>query len=427
MKRREWGARSFWTRLMGTVAAGLMAVTVLAGGSAQAAKPVKIGFGMALTGALAGGGHAALLAMQIWADDVNKKGGLLGRPVELVYYDDQTKPANIPAIYSKLLDVDKVDFVVSGYGTNLAAAAMPIVMERKKVFLSLFATAANEKFKYPYYFSMFPAGPNPIVDFSTGFFELAAKQTPKPKTVALLGDDAEYPRNALEGARVNAKKYGFQIVYDKFFQPGTPDLTPTLRAIKALNPDLLYVATYPPGSVAVVKAAKEVDIKPKLFGSGLVGLQFTTIQMNLGPVLNNLLVFHLWVPEPTLKFPGTEDLIKKYQARAAGKKIDPLGYYIVPQAYAYVQILGQAVEATKTLDNVAVGKYIHAHEFNTVVGKVRFTKDGEWAKSRMLQIQFQNVKKAGDINEFNRPGRLVVVYPPDLASGKLVYPFPGFK
>src|SRR5215831_9286608 len=87
----------------------------------QGAAPIRIGMGMALTGGLAANGKAALLAMQIWKDDVNKKGGLLGRPVELVYYDDQTNPATVPQIYTKLLDVDKVDIVISGYGTNLIA------------------------------------------------------------------------------------------------------------------------------------------------------------------------------------------------------------------------------------------------------------------------------------------------------------------
>ena len=129
---------------------------------------------MALTGGLAANGKAALLAMEIWRDEVNKNGGLLGRPVEFVYYDDQTKPASVPGIYTKLLDVDKVDFVVSGYGTNLIAPAMPIVIERNLVFMGLFGLANNEKFNYPYYFQIMPAGPSPAQEFSRAFFELAA-------------------------------------------------------------------------------------------------------------------------------------------------------------------------------------------------------------------------------------------------------------
>ena len=129
-----------------------IAITAFTVPAAHAQKPLKIGFSMALTGPLAQAGKGALLAMQIWAKDVNDGGGLLGRPVELVYYDDQTKGANVPLIYAKLLDIDKVDFIVSGYGTNITAPAMPLVIDREMVFISLFATAVNQHFNYPYYF-----------------------------------------------------------------------------------------------------------------------------------------------------------------------------------------------------------------------------------------------------------------------------------
>src|SRR6266516_6945153 len=172
---------------------GLIAALALVGicrPPVQAAQPVRIGFGMALTGGLAANGKAALLAMEIWRADVNKAGGLLGRPVEFVYYDDQTKPASVPGIYAKLLDVDKVDFVVSGYGTNLIGPAMPIVIERQRVFMGLFGLANNEKFNYPYYFQIAPNAPSPAQEFSRAFFALAAQQNPKLRTVALVGADA---------------------------------------------------------------------------------------------------------------------------------------------------------------------------------------------------------------------------------------------
>src|SRR6266850_6609760 len=155
-----------WTQgILSFTVVGIVIGALALGGSgalvAQAADPIKIGFGMALTGGLSANGKPALLALQIWKDDVNKKGGLLGRPVQLVYYDDQTKGATVPGIYTKLLDVDKVHFVVSGYGTNLIAPAMPIVMERKLVFPALFGLANNEKANYPGYFQIMPAGPRP--------------------------------------------------------------------------------------------------------------------------------------------------------------------------------------------------------------------------------------------------------------------------
>src|SRR5438876_3077391 len=169
--------------------------------AALAQQPLKIGFGMSLTGPLAGNGKAALIAMEIWRDDVNAKGGILGRKVEFVYYDDQTSPATVPGIYTKLLDVDKVDLVVSGYGTNVIAPAMPIMMQRKLTFMSLFGLNVNSKFKYDRYFQIMPAGPDPAVDWTRGFFEIAMTLNPKPQTVALVGADAEYPHLALDGAR----------------------------------------------------------------------------------------------------------------------------------------------------------------------------------------------------------------------------------
>ena len=254
---------------------------------AQAQDNIKIGFGMALTGGLAGAGKAALIAMQIWADDVNAKGGILGRKVELKYYDDQTNPATVPGIYTKLLDVDKVDFVVSGYGTNLIAPAMPIVMQRGLVFPALFGLAVNEKFNYPNYFQIMPAGPKPLTDWSRGFFEIAMEQDPKPKTIALVGADAEFARNAVKGARIHAKRVGLEIVYDQTYPPRTPDYTPIVRAIQARNPDIVYVGSYPPDSVGMVKAATEVGLKAKMFGGGMVGLQYASIMTALAPAPRN--------------------------------------------------------------------------------------------------------------------------------------------
>lgn len=182
-------------------------------GAVSAANPIKIGFSMALTGPLAPNGKQALLGAQIWAEDVNAKGGLLGRPVTLVHYDDQSNPSTVPGIYTKLLDVDKVDLVISGYATNMVAPAIPVVMQKNKPFVSLFALDANAEFKYPKYFSFIPTGgPDPKAVLTEGFFQVAAAQRPKPQTVTLAGDDAEFSHNAMEGARTNAKNYGFKVV-----------------------------------------------------------------------------------------------------------------------------------------------------------------------------------------------------------------------
>jgi branched-chain amino acid transport system substrate-binding protein len=408
----------------------IIGAVVLAGAGvfvARAADPIKIGFGMALTGGLSANGKPALLALQIWKDDINKKGGLLGRPVELVYYDDQTNPATVPGIYTKLLEVDKVDLVISGYGTNLIAPLLPIAMERKLMIMGIFGLANNEKYKYPNYFQISPNGPEPETSTALGFFELAARQNPKPQTVAIVGADAEYPQNALVGARELIKKFGFKTVYDKTYPPSTTDYTPIVRAIKATNPDVVFVASYPPDSVGMLRAAHEVGLQPKLFGGGMVGLMFTSIMTSMGPMLNGVVNYDFWAPEPPfLAIPGIKEFLKEYQARAEKAGVDALGYYLPPYSYAVGQVLAQAITATKGLDQQKLADYIRATEFSTIVGKIKFGKNGEWAKGRTLMVQYQKIQGTG-IEQFRGPGKKVVLYPDEFKSGNIIYPYAAAK
>lgn len=424
MTRRT--TRRFGGMILGVLAAAAVFVSLALAPAARAAEPIKIGFSMALTGGLAGAGKGALIAMQIWEKDINAKGGLLGRPVKLIFYDDQTNPATVPGIYTKLLDVDKVDFVVSGYGTNLIAPAMPIVMQRGLVFPSLFGLAVNEKFNYDRYFQIMPAGPAPLTDWSKHFFDIAMAQNPKPKTIALVGADAEFAKNAVKGARINAKKLGLKIVYDRSYPPRTADYTPIVRAIQARKPDVVFVGSYPPDSVGMVKAANEIGLKTKLFGGGMVGLQFASIMKALGPKLNGIVNYDFWVPEPTLKFKGVEAFLSKYQEAAKGKGVDPLGYYLQPYAYGYLQVLGDAINATKSMDHGKIAKYIHANTFDTVVGKVKFAKNGEWASSRVLMVQYQGIKD-NNLATFTKAGTRVVLSPKAFKSGTINYPYTKVK
>src|SRR4029079_1891161 len=281
----------------------------------------------------------------------------------------------VPGIYSKLLDVDRVDLVTSGYGTNLIAPLMPIAMERKLMIMGIFGLANNEKYKYPAYFQISPNGPEPETSTALGFFELAAKQTPKPQTVAIVGADAEYPQNALVGARELIKRFGFKTVYDKTYPPSTVDYTPIVRSIKATNPDILFIASYPPDSVGMLRAIHEVGLQPKIIGGGMVGLMFTTVMTSMGPLLNGVVNYDFWAPEQTMMFPGIKEFFKEYQPRAEKASMDPLGYYLPPYTYAAGQVLGQAVESTKSLDQQKIADYIRSHEFDTIVGKVKFGKN----------------------------------------------------
>ena len=394
---------------------------------ARAAEPIKIGTGMALTGGLAANGKAAILAMKIWEEEINAKGGLLGRPVQLIYYDDQSNPSTVPGIFTKLLDVDKVDLICGDYGTNLLAPAMPVVIQHNMTFFALFGLDVNREFQYPRYFAMQPAGgPNPSAAFSQGFFEVAAAQNPKPKTLAIMAADAEFPHNAADGARENAKKAGLQIVYDKTYPPNTTDYSPIVRAVDAANADVVFSASYPPDAVGIVRAANEIGIKAKLFGGGLVGLQYASIKQQLGPMLNGIVNYDFWEPAKTLEFPGVEEFLKKYQAKAASEGVDPLGYYLPPFAYANLQVLQAAVEGTNSLDQDKLADWLRKNTIKTIVGDLAFGSNGEWKEARVLQVQFHDVQ-GSDLDQWKTDAKQTILWPDKYATGKAAYPYTSAK
>jgi len=416
-------------RFSGAVSEILFAISVLLAGAfvpvsaaAQMGEPVKIGYSMSLTGGLGPNGRSALLAQKIWEEDTNSKGGLLGRPVKLIYEDDQTNPATVPGIYAKLLDVDRVDLIIGPYGTNLLVPGMPIAMQRKKVFIGLLGTAVNSTFNYPSYFSMSPNGPEPKSAYTKGFVEVAVRQNPKPRTVAIVAADGEFALNVSEGAREDVKAAGLTVVYDRRYPSATTDLVPVVRAIAETNPDLVIVCSYPPDSIGMVRAVNEVGFKPKMIGGAMVGLQSTAVKARLGPLLNGWTNYDVWLPVPKMQFAGVDELIKKYQVRASVEGVDALGYYMAPWSYAQLQVLSQAVTATESFDDAKLGDYIRANAFKTVVGELRFGTDGELAQARTLQVQFRNVK-TNDLVQFKDISTQVVVAPTEYESGKLIYPY----
>jgi branched-chain amino acid transport system substrate-binding protein len=404
--------------------AGLAAAPAPA--SAQSRDPIKIGFSLALTGPLAPNGKQALLGAKIWEEEINAKGGLLGRKVELVNYDDQSNPATVPGIYTKLLDVDKVDVVVGPYGTNLNAPALPVVMQKGKTFVGLFGLDVNSEFHYPKYFSMLPTGPKPREAFTEGFFQVAAAQNPKPQTLALTSEDAEFSRNACEGARENAKTYGVKIIYDKTFPPGTTDFSPIVRALQAANADLVIVCSYPLSSVGIVLSANELGLNPKMLGGAMVGLQATVFKDKLKSKLNGIVNYETWVPSPKLMAPAA-DFFKTYQERAKGAGVDPLGYYLGGWGYAYFQLVGEAIEGAKTTDDDKLADYLRAHEFKTIMGDVKFGKNGEWTKSGMLQVQYHGITDAANLDTWRGMSYQTVLTPNDQKTGDVIYPYEKAK
>ena len=420
MRRRL--IRSVPSSIWGVLPLVFAAMVVAGAAFAQTASPIKVGFSIPLTGGLASNGRAILAAYQMWQDDINAKGGLIGRKVEFVYYDDQSNPALVPGIYAKLLDVDKIDLVIASYGTNMTLPVMPVIVPKNMVVMSLFSLAINEEFKYPNYFSMFPVGSDGVREISRGFFEIAAEQQPRLQTVAIVGADSDFAKKAADGARDNALAAGFRIVYERSYPPSTVDFTPVLRAIQAANPDFVYVASYPADSAGIVRAANEIKLRTKLFGGAMVGLQYGALKTQLGAQLNNIVVHDFYVPEPTLQFPGIEAFLNRYQAKVSGGGMDPLGFFVPPFAFANLQVLGQAVEAVGSLDQKKLGDVLRSRSFSTIVGEVRYAANGEWSRPRVLHVQFQGVA-GNDLEQFKRAGTQTIIHPKHLSSGTLRYPY----
>jgi branched-chain amino acid transport system substrate-binding protein len=385
-------------------------------------RPIRIGYCLSLTGPVAGNSLSARLAHEIWREDINGRGGLLGRPVDLICYDDHADASRVPGLYKRLIDEDKVDLVIGGYGTNTILPAMPLIMERQRFFVGLMGLGVNNALAYPNYFAMIPTGPDPNAALTEGFFALAAEQRPRPTTVALVSADAEFSRNPILGAKANAKKDGFQIVHEAIYPLSTENFVPVIDAVAESNCDLLFLCSYLEDSIGLVRAIHAHPFRPKMVGAGMTGPQNTAVKTTLGPLLNGLANYEYWVPVPNMMFAGVEELLNTYQARAGDAGVDPLGHYMVPLAYAQMQVITQAVEATGGFDDASLAAYARSTTFHTVMGAITFGVNGEWAEPRVLQVQFQGIT-GHDVEQFRNGSRQIVVSPPSFTSGAFRFPY----
>lgn len=409
MKRR--------TLLGGTVAAAVLGLTSVA---VAQQPPIKIGMSMAQTGGLAGGGKASLLGIEVWRDDVNARGGLLGRKVELVVYDDKSSASETPAIYSKLLDVDKVDILFAPYATVPTAPLMPLVKQRGMLLMGNFSFQVNSKVGHDMWFNNAPWGP--ADSWASSFLDLGQKAG--GKSIALLAADQEFAQNLAKTAREVATKLGMQVVFDQAYPPSTVEFSGILRALKAAKPDIVYVASYPPDSAGILRGVNEIGVgdNVKLFGGGMVGLQFGAVMENLGSLLNGVVNYNTWLPEPSMYNDGTKAFFETYTKRAVEAKVDPLGYYLAPYGYASGQMIEQAVKAVGSLDQKALAKYLRENTHKTIVGPITFAADGEWKESGVVQAQFRGVKDK-NMEQFRTSGKQVILFPAKLKSGDLITPF----
>ena len=411
--------RTVLNGLVSGVLAGAAALGLAASASAQQ-PPIKIGLSMAQTGGLAAGGKSSLLGMEIWKDDVNAKGGLLGRKVELVVYDDKSSAAETPAIYSKLLDVDKVDILFAPYATVPTAPLMPMVKQRGLLLIGNFAFQINSKVGHDMWFNVAPWGP--ADSYAKAFLDIGQKSG--AKTIAILAADQEFAQNVVTTTKALAAARNIPIVFEQNYPPNTVEFSSIIRSLKAAKPDMVFVASYPPDSAGILRAVNEIGVgeNVKIFGGSMVGLQFTSVMDSMGSLLNGVVNFNTWLPEKSMYFEGTKEFFETYAKRAVEAKVDPTGYYLAPFGYAMGQLLEQAVNSTKSLDQKALAKYLRENEHKTIVGPIAFSADGERKETAIVESQFRNVTDK-NIEQFRTAGKQVILFPENLKTGDLIFPF----
>jgi branched-chain amino acid transport system substrate-binding protein len=283
-----------------------------------------------------------------------------------------------------------------------------------------FSFQVNSKVGHDMWFNNAPWGP--ADSWASTFLDLGQKAG--GKTIALLAADQEFAQNLAKTAREVAGKLGMNVVFDQAYPPSTVEFSGILRALKAAKPDIVYVASYPPDSAGILRAVNEIGIgdNVKLFGGGMVGLQFGAVMENLGSLLNGVVNYNTWLPEPSMSNEGTKAFFETYTKRAVEAKVDPLGYYLAPYGYASGQMIEQAIKAVGSLDQKGLAKYLRENTHKTIVGPITFAADGEWKETGVVQAQFRGIVDK-NIEQFRSPGKQVILFPAKMKSGDLITPF----
>jgi len=366
-----------------------------------------------------GGGKASLLGIEIWRDDVNARGGLLGRKVELVVYDDKSSASETPAIYSKLLDVDKVDLLFAPYATVPTAPLMPLVKQRGLLLIGNFSFQVNSKVGHDMWFNNAPWGPPD--SWAASFLDLGQKAG--GKTIALLAADQEFAQNLALTARDVAKKRNMPIVFDQAYPPNTVEFSSIIRALKAAKPDIVYVASYPPDSAGILRAVNEIGIgdNVKIFGGGMVGLQFGAVMENLGSLLNGVVNYNSWLPEQSMYYDGTKAFFETYakrprsQGRSAG--LLSCAVRLRQRSTRRAGHQGDGVARPEGHRKISARQRAQDHRWPDRVFGGRRAQG-----TATLQAQFRGVVDK-NIEQFRGPGKQVILFPDKLKSGDLVSPF----
>ncbi len=385
-------------------AALAVAVALAAGGVAPATAqgPIRIGASLSLTGTYAKLGKNQHEGYQLCEKDLNAKGGLLGRKVQFVVYDDQSMPATAVRLYEKLITEDKVDGVMGPYSSPVTEAAVNVTEKYKKVMVAPLA-ATTSIFKRPpgqkrnYVFMVI----SPAEVYLEGLIEMGAKRG--LKTVAIVNEDTLFSKAAAAGAEELAKKKGLQLVFKEAYPKGNTDFSALLTKVKAANPDVIAAATYFDDAVALTRQMKELAVNPKMFGvtvGGDLPEFYDTLKQNAEYIYGAT----QW--EHVLPYPGNQEFFDAYK-----KEFSHEPSYHSAAGYAGCLIYAEGVKRANGLDAEKVREQLLKLEMRTAFGDYKVDQDGFQLAHKMVTFQWQKEKK-------------VIVWPDDLAKAKPLFPTP---
>ena len=381
-------------------AAAVAIVALLAPAPAQAQTAIKIGASLSLTGTYAQPGSYQKEGYELCQDHLNAKGGLLGRKVEFVFYDDQSLPATGVRLYEKLITEDKVDAVMGPYSSPITEAVANVSEKYQKVMVSpLAATTSIFKKGRKYIFMVI----SPAEAYLEGLVDMAAKRG--LKTIAVINEDTLFTKASAVGVAEIAKKKGMQVVFQEAYPKGNTDFSALLTKLKAANPDVIAASTYFDDAVAITRQMKELNVNAKMYGvtvGGDLPKFYELLKQNGEYVYGST----QW--EATLPYPGQKEFVDSYQ-----KKFGHEPVYHSAAGYAGCVIYAEAVKRAGTLDSDKVRDQLLKLETRTFFGDYKVDADGFQTAHKMVMFQWQD-------------GRKVTVWPDDLAGGKPRYPTPGW-
>jgi branched-chain amino acid transport system substrate-binding protein len=383
-------------RLAPAALAGVVLASLPVPAGAQG--PIKIGASMSVTGTYAKPGTYQKEGYDVCIDELNAKGGLLGRKVELVIYDDQSQPATAVKLYEKLITEDKVDAVMGPYSSAVSEAVANVTEKYKKVMVApLAATTSIFKKGRKYIFMVI----TPAENYLDGLIDMAAKRG--LKTVAIINEDTLFPKASAAGTAEAAKKHGMQVVLQEAYPKGNTDFSALLVKIKAANPDVIAAGTYFDDAVAITRQMKELNVNPKMFGltvGGDLPEFYDLLKQNAEYVYGST----QW--DESLPYPGQKEFLTAYK-----KKFKHEPSYHSAAGYAGCLLYADAVKKAGSLDADRVRDQLLKLETRTAFGDYKVEPDGFQVAHKMVMLQWQD-------------GKRVIVWPDDLSNGKPRYPTP---